>query len=273
MARDMRLVALAASLLLLAAAQQPGSAIRLTGNAAQAGLMRGVAPPGTVALDLDGRPVPLAPDGRFILGLDRDAPPALTLTARLAGGRQVSQRIEVARRTWRIQHINLARGTGGPSPDMRACPRGRAGTDRRGARPRLGPHGLGAAIVWPARGRLSGAVGRSASTGRGAGRYPAASTSRPAPERAVAAPADGGRVAPPPGFSLEGNLVILDHGMGLSSAFLHLSRRRPRRRPRLRQGQEVGRVGARARHGPAPALDDHVERRPARPQAVAAVAP
>ena len=54
-------------------------------------------------------------------------------------------------------------------------------------------------------------------------------------------------LAPPPGFSLEGNLVILDHGMGLSSAFLHLSSASVRVGDRVRQGQSVGRVGATGR--------------------------
>ena len=64
----------------------------------------------------------------------------------------------------------------------------------------------------------------------------------------VVAPADGVvTLAPPPAFSLEGNLVIVDHGMGLTSAFLHLSRASVRAGDRVRQGQEIGRVGATGR--------------------------
>ena len=64
----------------------------------------------------------------------------------------------------------------------------------------------------------------------------------------VVAPADGVvTLAPPPAFSLEGNLVIVDHGMGLTSAFLHLSRASVRVGDRVRQGQQIGRVGATGR--------------------------
>ena len=64
----------------------------------------------------------------------------------------------------------------------------------------------------------------------------------------VVAPADGVVVlAEPPMFSLEGNLVILDHGMGLNSAFLHLASSDVAVGERVRQGQRVGTVGATGR--------------------------
>jgi murein DD-endopeptidase MepM/ murein hydrolase activator NlpD len=44
-------------------------------------------------------------------------------------------------------------------------------------------------------------------------------------------------------FSLEGNLLMIDHGMGLNSSFLHLSRIDVRVGDRVRQGQMVGAIG------------------------------
>ena len=64
----------------------------------------------------------------------------------------------------------------------------------------------------------------------------------------VTAPADGTVVlAGPPQFSLEGNLVIVDHGMGLNSAFLHLATVAVREGQRLRRGDPIGTVGATGR--------------------------
>ncbi|MEA3015219.1 MAG: hypothetical protein QOD42_3764 [Sphingomonadales bacterium] len=247
----MKLTVLAASLLLLlgAAAQQPEPAIRLTGTAAQASLMRGVAPAGTVALTLDGRPVPLARDGRFILGFDRDAAPTALLAARLADGRVISLPVQVARRTWRIQHINMARGTGGPSPEyarIRDAELARIGAARARGSDSMG---WAQSFAWPAHGRLSGAFGAQRIYRGGVpAAYHSGADIAAGSGALVAAPADGMVVlAPPPGFSLEGNLVILDHGMGLSSAFLHLSSASVRVGDRVRQGQEVGRVGATGR--------------------------
>ena len=44
-------------------------------------------------------------------------------------------------------------------------------------------------------------------------------------------------------FTLEGNLVMIDHGMGLNSAFLHLSRIDVKLGEMVRQGQIIGAVG------------------------------
>ena len=66
-------LAAAAALLPSVAAAQDAD-FRLSGPARQGALLRGTAPPGTVALDMNGRPVPLGQDGRFILGFDRDGP-------------------------------------------------------------------------------------------------------------------------------------------------------------------------------------------------------
>jgi murein DD-endopeptidase MepM/ murein hydrolase activator NlpD len=63
----------------------------------------------------------------------------------------------------------------------------------------------------------------------------------------VVAPADGiVRLASGP-FTLEGNLVMVDHGMGLVSAFLHLSRIDVKVGDVVKQGQRLGAVGGTGR--------------------------
>ena len=62
------------------------------------------------------------------------------------------------------------------------------------------------------------------------------------------APADGVVVlAAASPFTLEGNLLIVDHGMGLYSAFLHSSELLVREGEAVRQGQPIGRIGATGR--------------------------
>ncbi|HMQ19760.1 MAG TPA: M23 family metallopeptidase, partial [Sphingopyxis sp.] len=48
-------------------------------------------------------------------------------------------------------------------------------------------------------------------------------------------------------FTLEGHLLIVDHGMGLSSAFLHCQRLDVSVGDRVVQGQRLGSVGATGR--------------------------
>jgi len=224
-------------------------AFRFGAPPVQGALVRGNAPPGTVALALDGREVPLAPDGRFLIGFDRDAPARMTLAARLAGGGEIRQSLAVAPRAWRIQRVDMARPSTGPTPEYQRLREGELrliGAARLWLSPSLG---WSQHFVWPARGRISGVFGsQRVYRGGVAAAYHSGTDIAAGAGARVVAPADGVvTLAPPPRFSLEGNLVIIDHGMGLSSAFLHLSGASVRQGQAVRQGQPIGTVGATGR--------------------------
>lgn len=218
-------------------------AAMLDGTPEQGGLLRGRTSPGS-RLTLDGREVPVAPDGSFLIGFDRDAP----ATARLSNGR-VTQEIAIAPRAWDLQHVNVARRPPGVTDEE--FRRRRAGELARivAARTtRTDAHGWRQDFAWPARGRISGRFGAQRIYRGEPGSYHngvdvAAGTGAP-----VTAPADGVVVlAAEAPFSLEGNLVIIDHGAALNSAFLHLSRVDVREGQRVRQGEAIGAVGATGR--------------------------
>ena len=241
----MSFAAAAAALLLLVAA--PDFAIR--GEAEQGALVRGTAPEGTVALTLDGRQVPLAPDGRFLLGFDRDAPAAMRLVARRADGTEVARRLSVRPRAWRIERVGLLRPSRGPTEEYRRL---REGELARivAARTRNAPAaGWAQTFIWPARGRISGVFGSQRIYRGGVpAAYHSGTDVAAGAGATVVAPADGVvTLAPPPRFSLEGNLVIIDHGMGLNSAFLHLATVSVAEGQVVRQGQPIGTVGATGR--------------------------
>jgi len=238
---------IAALALALLAAQAP--AFSLEGVPVQAALIRGRAPVDTVALTLDGRAVPLAPDGRFLLGFDRDAPASATLVARLADGGEVLEMLSVARRAWRIQHVDMARPAGGPTPEYQRIRDGELALIGAARLQRAESLGWAQRFIWPVRARVSGPFGAQRIYRGGVPAAYHSGTDLAAGAGAiVVAPADGVvTLAPPPRFSLEGNLVIVDHGMGLSSAFLHLSAALVRPGERVHQGQPIGRVGATGR--------------------------
>jgi murein DD-endopeptidase MepM/ murein hydrolase activator NlpD len=229
-----------------AAADVP--AFRLIDPPVQGALVRGVAPAGTAKLTLDGKPVALAADGRFILGFDRDQGAEAVLEARLADGRILRRPIAVVPRRWEIERIDLPQR---PSMATEEYLRRRAAELARIAAARaLAPESNGwrQHFVWPARGRISGRFGSQRVYRGQPGAYHSGVDVAAGAGATVVAPADGMVVlAGPPAFSLEGNLVIIAHGMGLNSAFLHLASVDVREGQMVRQGEKIGMVGATGR--------------------------
>lgn len=209
-------------------------------------LVGGVAPGSRV--QLDGRDVAVAPDGRVVLGFDRDHGPVAHLVITMPDGSVRRHEMRIARRQWSIQRVNVARSL--PREGDASWTRREAEVLRiNAARERVtGAQGWRREFIWPARGRVSGRFGsqriyRGEPGGYHGGVDVAAGAGAP-----VVAPADGVVVlAADAPFSLEGNLLILDHGAGLSSAFLHLSRIDVHEGQRVRQGERIGAVGATGR--------------------------
>ncbi|HEY0011448.1 MAG TPA: M23 family metallopeptidase [Allosphingosinicella sp.] len=224
-------------------------AFGLDGAAVQGGLLRGRAPAGAVSAALGDQPVTLAPDGRFLVAFDRDHAASAVLTARMADGRTLSDTIAVAPRTWRIEHVNISQRPPAVPDEAYRIRREREIARIREARAqRSDTSGWAQRFAWPSVGRISGLFGsqrifRGVPAAYHSGVDVAAGAGAP-----VVAPADGVVVlAGPPMFSLEGNLVILDHGMGLNSAFLHLATSDVAIGQRVRQGQRIGTIGATGR--------------------------
>jgi murein DD-endopeptidase MepM/ murein hydrolase activator NlpD len=221
---------------------------RLQGEPKQGALLRGTAPPGTVELALDGKRIATAADGSFIVGFDRDHGSTASLTARLADGATVRRSLPVARRTWRVQHVNIARRPGGPTAEflrLRERELARIAAARAVDAP---SEGWRQPLIWPATGRISGVFGSQRVYRGEPASFHSGVDVAPGAGAPVVAPADGVVVlAGPPAFSLEGNLIVIDHGMGLNSAFLHLASQAVRQGQQVRQGQLVGTVGATGR--------------------------
>ncbi len=234
----------------LAQAQTPPPAEPVAANfglgnsLTQGGLAIGTVPAGTVALTLDGRPIGIAHGGRFLIAFGRDAAPSATLIGRAADGRLLRQQLAVTQRSWQIESIPSLVQSSTPDPEYEKL---RQSELARIAAPRAmktDADGWQQRFAWPATGRISGIYGSQRILG-GVPRAPhyGVDIARPT-GTPVASPADGVVVlAGPPKFSLEGNLLIIDHGMGLNSAFLHLSRVDVKVGDHVRQGQVVGAIG------------------------------
>lgn len=222
-----------------------GGPITLSGAAVQGGIMLGQLAPGALNLTLNGMPVRVAPDGRFMIGFSNDAPPAAILRVTAQGGRAVELPLKVEPRAWKLETIASLPRFAQPSAEFARL------RPPELARINAARHIDGAAdgwrqrFVWPVKGRISGLFGSQRVYANGEKGAPHSGVDVAQPTGTpVVSPADGVVIlAADRPFTLEGNLLMIDHGMGLNSAFLHLSRIDVKVGQRVRQGQLVGAVG------------------------------
>jgi murein DD-endopeptidase MepM/ murein hydrolase activator NlpD len=204
--------------------------------------VRGRAPPGIPVL-LDGRAVPTAPDGRFLIGFGREA----TREAELTIGAE-RHRLEIAPGNFVVQRIDgLPPQT--VTPDPETLKRILAEADRMKAARRQESRLADAfsSFIWPVTGPFSGSWG-SQRILNGEPRSPHLGVDVAAPTGTpVRAPAGGLVRLAATGFVLTGGTIILDHGYGLTTLYAHLSAVDVREGDLVAQGQEIGKVGATGR--------------------------
>ncbi|PLK27265.1 M23 family metallopeptidase [Novosphingobium sp. TH158] len=217
----------------------------LIGQQVQGGWLRGLAPFGARSVALGGKPVELEPDGSFFIAFDRDSGPMAELVARRGDLPVIRRTLSIAPRAWRIEHVNAPfRPPGLPDASFAEI-RGRELAMIGAARARsTDAAGWRQAMAWPLKGALRGRFGSQRVYQGKPGSYHGGLDIAGASGTPFMAPADGVVVlATASPFTLEGNLLILDHGAGLSSAFLHCARLAVREGDRVKQGQLVGWVG------------------------------
>jgi murein DD-endopeptidase MepM/ murein hydrolase activator NlpD len=228
-------------------ATPPLYAVELTGEMVQGGLVFGKAKAGST-VQLDGEAVMVSPGGDFVIGFDRDETSERTLTIREPSGEAKTLTLAVAPRDYRIERVDgLPPKTVTPDPEAAERIRQDAAmvASARARRDQRTDYAQG--FAWPAKGRISGVYG-SQRVLNGEPRRPhygldiAAPTGSP-----VYAPADGVVTLAHPDLYFSGGTIILDHGQGLSSSFLHLSRILTTAGTEVKQGDLIAEIGATGR--------------------------
>ncbi|MEQ8505083.1 MAG: M23 family metallopeptidase [Rhodospirillales bacterium] len=230
--------------LLIAAAVTPARALDLTGTFTQGGLITGKAAPGST-VTLDGTPVTVAPDGRFIIGFGRDAKAKAILRTAPPTGKPTTREISVKPRTYKVQRIDGL-------PDRKVTPRAaedlaRIKSDIRqiaAVRTRTTLETFfDAGFIWPVEGRISGVFG-SQRILNGKPRRPhngvdiAAPTGTP-----VKAMGDGIVALVHQDMFFTGKTVMIDHGLGLNSVYIHMNAITVRDGEFVTKGTQIGTVG------------------------------
>ena len=217
------------------------------GKLTQGGWIRGIAPASTISARLGDQQLTLDEQGNFFAAFDRDAGPKIELTAKLQYGYTKRSTLTIQPRQWNIQRLNIAKRSAGSSeawwkkrePEWLAIKAARAKV--------TGAKGWKQDFVWPVKGRISGHFGRQRIYRGEPGNYHSGIDIAPGHGVPFVAPADGVVVLARSGFSLEGKLIIIDHGAGLNSAFLHASKIVVKEGQVVKQGQHIGNVGSTGR--------------------------
>lgn len=228
-------------------APKPASKFQLKGKLAAGSLVVAQTLPGAT-VTLDGKPLPIAADGSFVFGFGRDFAGVAVLDATFADGTSERREFKIAKRAYPIQRID-----GLPpklvEPDAETMARIEKEylliVEARKTRSDLPFYKTG--FIWPAQGRISGIYGSQ--------RILNGKPSRPhfgvdvaaGPGAPIVAAAAGTVTLVHPDMYFTGQTVIVDHGMGVSTLYIHMSAISVAQGEQVKQGQLLGRVGSTGR--------------------------
>lgn len=236
-----------AALLPSPVAAQADSRVVFPASASQGAMVIGKVPAGSV-VQYAGRTLRVSGYGSVVFGIGRDEKGPLQVQVQRPDGGSETASITVTPRDWPTERVNgVPPKTVNPPPaiaerikrEQAQVTAARARDDDRAdfAKP----------FIWPVQGRISGRFGNArvynGQPGAGhSGMDIAVPTGTP-----VKAPAAGVVTFAGPDLYLTGGTLLLDHGFGISSNFLHLSRIDVKVGDRVEQGQVIAAVGATGR--------------------------
>lgn len=221
----------------------------LTGQRVQGGLLIGQLKAGQQVM-YNRQPLQLDKQQRFILGLDRDADAIIELTVFDVDSGALPQIIKLAiePRQYQIQHIEgVSKKYIAPSAKQLARNRREALLVKQARMAQRSQNNFFDGFIWPLEGPITGVFG-SQRVYNGEPRRPhygvdiARAVGTP-----IVAPAGGKIALAKPDLFFSGGTLIIDHGHGLSSSFLHLSEILVEQGQQVEQGQVVAKVGATGR--------------------------
>lgn len=238
---------LAGSAALLAAGQARSQTtdLELTGRFVQGGHAIGRTWPRALIF-VDGEALSAASaDGWFIVGFDREAPGSVQIEARLQG-RAASRTLDIAPGRFPSTRVNgLPPSTVAPTdPALLARIQEEVAIKTEAFASRIDADGFRDGFVWPLETYRVTSRWGSQRVLNGTPARPHYGIDLAAPQgSAIRAPAPGRVTLARSGMHFEGGLVLIDHGQGLITAYLHQSRIEVRQGQDVLRGDLIGRVG------------------------------
>jgi len=239
----------AGSALVARAAHAQTPELTLNGRWVQGGYAMGRTWPRALIF-VDGEALTTASQrGLFVIGFDRDAPASVRLEARSPSAR-AARTLDIARGTFPSTSINgLPPATVAPSdPELLARIAREVEMKTQGFASRIDTDDFRDGFVWPLDAYRVTSLWGSQRVLNGTPARPHYGIDLAAPAGTpIRAPAAGTVAFARPGMHFEGGLVLIDHGQGLITAYLHQSRIDVAAGQRLTRGEVIGRIGATGR--------------------------
>ena len=224
-----------------------GNGIQLDGQFVQGGMVIGKAPPGS-RIQFQQRDLALSGDGVFAFGFGRDDKSPQTLKVTLPGQAAATLNVAVAPREYAIQKI-----TGVPARTVNPDPKDMARIEKEQSAVVRAREVVNSNIffteqfIWPVKGPVTGVYG-SQRIYNGEPRSPHFGVDLAAPRGAtIVAPADGVVTMAYPDMFFSGDTIVIDHGMGINTTYLHMSKMLVKQGDVVKQGQPIGKVGSSGR--------------------------
>ncbi len=221
--------------------------VEFSGKFVQGGLVLGKTLTNT-KVTFDGEPLVVSPQGDFAFGFGRDDKQTHQLILVTPNGEKTVKSFQPAQREYPIQRVEgIAKKI--MNPDAKAVARANKDSKQvKQARSQLSEQtAFSQGFIAPIQGTITGVYG-SQRFYNGKPKSPhfgldfAGKTGDP-----VKAPADGKVVLFVPDMFYSGGTMIIDHGHGITSSFLHLSKSYVKQGDSVKQGQVVAAVGSSGR--------------------------
>jgi murein DD-endopeptidase MepM/ murein hydrolase activator NlpD len=205
--------------------------------------------PHNAKIEYAGRRLRIGADGVFVFGIERDAPAHIKLHVRYANGKAQDHEFAVTKREYHVERVEgLPQKTVTPDPETAkraAAERGRIIEARR--RDDAREDFLGGFVMPVAGARIGGVYG-SQRIDNGTPMTPHFGLDMVVPTGTpVHAPAAGIVTLAESSMVMNGGIVLIDFGYGLSSATIHMSKIDVKAGDKVTQGQIVGLSGATGR--------------------------
>ncbi len=221
--------------------------VDLQGKFEQGSLIRGKVPANSQVF-LNGKKLLISPGGDVVFGFGRQAEARQMLKVIYPEGLTELKPLTVKARTYKIDRVNgISKNIMKPEPRAVARAKKEAGRVRASRGTQSTKNAVFGNFIWPVTGRISGVYGSQRVYNGKPGRPHYGVDVARVTGTPVVSPADGVITLAVADMFYSGGTVIIDHGYGVSSSMLHLSKLYVKEGQSVRQGEKIAEIGATGR--------------------------